>query len=35
MMGVLQSSPIVLTLGSRDQFSFGAALTYTFGGRRG
>ena len=24
-------SPIVLTYGSRDQFSFGAALTYTFG----
>ena len=25
-------SPIVLTYGSRDQFSFGAAVTYTFGG---
>ena len=24
-------SPIVLTYGSRDQFSFGGALTYTFG----
>lgn len=32
LTGDAADSPIVLTYGSRDQFSFGAALTYTFGG---
>jgi hypothetical protein len=31
LTGDAADSPIVLTYGSRDQFSFGAALTYTFG----
>jgi len=32
LTGDAADSPIVLTYGSRDQFSVGAALTYTFGG---
>jgi outer membrane protein len=31
LVGDAADSPIVLTYGSRDQFSFGAGLTYTFG----
>jgi outer membrane scaffolding protein for murein synthesis (MipA/OmpV family) len=31
LTGDAADSPIVLTYGSRDQFSFGAGLTYTFG----
>lgn len=31
LTGDAADSPIVLTYGSRDQFSFGAALSYTFG----
>ena len=31
LTGDAADSPVVLTYGSRDQFSFGAALTYTFG----
>jgi outer membrane protein len=31
LTGDAADSPIVMTHGSRDQFSFGAALTYTFG----
>ena len=31
LTGDAADSPIVLTYGSRDQISFGAGLTYTFG----
>ena len=31
LTGDAADSPIVLTYGSRDQFSFGSAITYTFG----
>ena len=31
LTGDAADSPIVLTYGSRDQFSFGGALIYTFG----
>lgn len=34
LVGDAGESPIVRQLGSRDQFSGGIALTYTFGGRR-
>ncbi|MDT8757463.1 MipA/OmpV family protein [Sphingomonas psychrotolerans] len=34
LVGDAADSPIVRTIGSRNQFSGGAALTFTFGGRR-